>query len=52
MVYEQAQQIIDLIEAKVLIEQRRREYNQVRPPSALDYRLLALKAIMPATPTL
>jgi transposase InsO family protein len=27
-----------LLEAKVLIERRRREYNQVRPHSALNYR--------------
>jgi len=35
-----------LIEAKILIEQWRREYNQVRPHSALGYRPPAPEAIM------
>ena len=35
-----------LTEAKVLIEQWKREYNQVRPHSALNYRPSALEAIM------
>lgn len=35
-----------LIEAKVLIEQWRREYNQVRPHSSLGYRPPAPEAIM------
>ena len=37
-----------LTEAKILIEQWRREYNQIRPPSVLRYRPPALEAIMPA----
>ena len=36
-----------LIEAKILIEQWRREYNQVRPHSALGYRPPAPEAIRP-----
>jgi len=35
-----------LIEARILIEQWRREYNQVRPHSALGYRPPALEAVM------
>ena len=35
-----------LEEAKVLIEQRRREYNQIRPHSALGYRPPAPEAIL------
>ncbi len=40
-----------LTEAKVLIEQWRREYNQVRPHSALNYRPPAPEAIIPLTLT-
>jgi len=40
-----------LIEAKVLIEQWRREYNQVRPHSSLDYRPPAPEARIPVTLT-
>ncbi len=40
-----------LIEAKILIEQWRKEYNQVRPHSALDYRAPAPEAIIPLTLT-
>jgi putative transposase len=40
-----------LEEAKVLIEQWRREYNQVRPHSALGYRPPAPEAIMSITLT-
>jgi transposase InsO family protein len=40
-----------LTEAKVLIEQWRREYNQVRPHSSLGYQPPAPKAVMPATIT-
>jgi len=40
-----------LTEAKVLIEQWRREYNQVRPHSSLGYRPPAPEAIMPVTLT-
>jgi putative transposase len=36
-----------LVEAKILIEQWRKEYNQIRPHSALRYRPPAPKAIMP-----
>ncbi len=36
-----------LAEAKILIEQWRKEYNQIRPHSALRYRPPAPKAIMP-----
>jgi len=36
-----------LTEAKILIEQWRQEYNQVRPHSALRYRTPAPEAIMP-----
>ena len=38
-----------LAEAKILIERWRREYNTVRPHSALGYRPPAPAAIMPAT---
>ena len=38
-----------LAEAKILIERWRREYNTVRPHSALGYRPPAPEAIMPAT---
>ena len=38
-----------LTEAKILIERWRREYNTVRPHSALGYRPPAPDAIMPAT---
>ena len=37
-----------LIEAKLLIEQWRREYNQVRPHSSLHYRPPAPEARIPA----
>jgi len=37
-----------LTEAKILIEQWRKEYNQIRPHSALRYRPPAPEAIMPA----
>ncbi len=37
-----------LSEAKIIIEQWRREYNHVRPHSALRYRPPAPEAIMPA----
>ncbi len=37
----------NLAEAKILIEQWRREYNQIRPHSALHYRPPAPEAIMP-----
>jgi len=40
-----------LTEAKVLIEQWRREYNQIRPHSALGYRPPAPEAIIPVTLT-
>jgi|TARA_B100001971_G_C17975825_1_gene424743 transposase InsO family protein len=40
-----------LIEAKVLIEQWGREYNQVRPHSSLDYRPPAPEARIPVTLT-
>ena len=40
-----------LIEAKILIEEWRKEYNQVRPHSALDYRPPAPEAIIPLTLT-
>ena len=40
-----------LTEAKVLIEQWRREYNQVCPHSALGYRPPAPEAIIPVTLT-
>ena len=36
-----------LLEAQVLIEQWRREYNQIRPHSSLGYRPPAPKAILP-----
>ena len=38
-----------LAEAKILIERWRREYNTVRPHSALGYRPPAPETIMPAT---
>ena len=40
-----------LTEAKVLIEQWRREYNLVRPHSSLSYRPPAPEAIIPITLT-
>ena len=40
-----------LTEAKVLIEQWRKEYNQVRPHSSLGYRPPAPEAILPVTLT-
>ena len=40
-----------LIEAKVLIEQWRKEYNQVRPHSSLGYRPPAPEATIPVTLT-
>ncbi len=40
-----------LIEAMVLIEEWRKEYNQVRPHSALNYRPPAPEAIVPLTLT-
>jgi len=40
-----------LTEARVLIEQWRREYNQVRPHSSLGYRPPAPEATMPVTLT-
>ena len=40
-----------LMEAKVLIKEWRREYNQVRPHSALGYRPPAPEAIIPVTLT-
>jgi len=40
-----------LTEARVLIEEWRREYNQVRPHSALGYRPPAPEAIIPVTLT-
>ena len=40
-----------LTEAKVFIEQWRREYNQVRPHSSLGYRPPAPEAVMPVTLT-
>ena len=36
-----------LLEAKVLVEQWRREYNQVRPHSSLNYLPPAPETIMP-----
>ena len=38
-----------LTEAKILIEEWRKEYNQVRPHSVLDYRPPARQAIIPLT---
>ena len=38
-----------LTEAKILIERWRREYNKVRPHSALGYRPPAPEVVMPAT---
>jgi len=40
-----------LTEAKILIEEWRKEYNQVRPHSALNYRPPAPEAIIPLTVT-
>jgi putative transposase len=40
-----------LTEAKILIEQWRREYNQIRPHSSLGYRPPAPEAIIPVTLT-
>ena len=40
-----------LTEARILIEKRRREYNQVRPRSSLGYRPPAPEARMPVTLT-
>jgi len=40
-----------LIEASILIEEWRKEYNQVRPHSALDYRAPAPETIIPLTLT-
>ncbi len=40
-----------LTEAKILIEEWRKEYNQVRPHSTLDYRAPAPEAIIPLTLT-
>ena len=40
-----------LTEAKILIEEWRNEYNQVRPHSALNYRPPAPEAIIPLTLT-
>ena len=37
-----------LTEAQILIERWRRQYNRVRPHSALGYRPPAPKAVMPA----
>ena len=36
-----------LFEAKVLVERRRKEYNQIRPHSSLGYRPPAPEAIYP-----
>jgi len=41
----------ELLKAKVLIEERRKEYNQVRPHSALGYRPPAPEAMMVVTLT-
>ncbi len=40
-----------LLEARVLIERWRREYNHVRPHSSLGYRPPAPEAILPNKPT-
>ena len=40
-----------LLEAQILIEEWRKEYNQVRPHSALHYRPPAPEAIIPVTLT-
>ncbi|HIH96200.1 MAG TPA: transposase [Thermoplasmata archaeon] len=40
-----------LTEASILIEEWRKEYNQVRPHSALNYRPPAPEAIVPLTLT-
>ena len=42
---------VTLFEASILIEEWRKEYNQVRPHSALDYRAPAPEAIIPLTLT-
>ena len=41
-----------LLEAKVLVERWRREYNHIRPHSALGYRPPAPEAILPADESL
>ena len=38
-----------LLEAQVLIERWRREYNHVRPHSSLGYKPLAHDAVLPST---
>jgi len=43
---------ITLLEAQILIETWRKEYNQVRPHSSLGYRPSAPEAILPYTPAL
>jgi len=40
-----------LTEAKILVEEWRREYNQIRPHSALNYRPPAPEALIPVTLT-
>jgi len=40
-----------LTEAKILIEEWRKEYNQIRPHSALDYRPPVPEVIVPLTLT-
>ena len=40
-----------LTEAKILIEQWRKEYNQIRPHSVLSYRPPAPEAMIPVTLT-
>ena len=40
-----------LTEARMLIEQWRREYNHIRPHSSLGYRLTAPEARIPVTLT-
>jgi transposase InsO family protein len=42
---------MNLVEAQILIEQWRKEYNQVRPHSSLGYRPPAPEAIMASTLT-
>ena len=42
---------VTLFEASILIEEWRKEYNQVRPHSALDYRAPTPEAIIPLTLT-
>jgi len=41
--------ITTLLEAKVLIENWRREYNKIRPHSSLGYKPPAPEAFMPTT---